>query len=235
MINDFDKVHKVRTKSDNSLVTDIDLKVEGEITRLIKKNFPEDDILSEETLYSGKGSSYRWIVDPLDGTHNYIRRIPLFGTSIAIEFKGSVVIGVIYMPFSNELYLGCKGKGSYLNGKRIRVSKRNIREATMIYDSNIIREKKKVRLLSFSKVGHKVFNLRMFGSTVRSLSYVAEGKVDLEIEYTDKIWDFAAGAILVEEAGGKFTDYKGNKWNANTKEYIASNGLIHKDILNLGP
>ena len=100
-----------------------------------------------------------------------MRSKPLFGTSIAIEFKENVVLGVIYMPFSNELYLGCKGKGSYLNGKRIRVSKRNIREATMIYGS---------------------------------VSYVAEGKVDLEIEYTDKIWDFAAGAILVEEAGGQF-------------------------------
>ena len=137
------------------------------------------------------------------------------------------------MPFSKETYVASKGKGSYLNGNRIYVSKKNIKEVALIYDSNIISEDSEVMLKHVKQLKKNVFIMRMFGSTARSLSYIAEGKADLEIEYTDKVWDFAAGAILIEEAGGKFTDHKGNHWNADTTNYIASNGIVHDEVLKI--
>ncbi len=230
LMDNFGKTIKIRKKGDRDLVTDIDKKAEEIIIKSIKKNFPEDDILSEESHYLSSGANFRWIIDPIDGTHNYIHNIEIFGTSVALEFEGKIVAGVIYMPWTDELYTAQKGKGAYCNGKRITVSRRKLREATMVYDSSI-RYNKKQMLKSLSALVDKVFNVRMFGSSVRSLTYLAEGKVDIEIEFNDKVWDFAAGLLLVEEAGGKATDFTGKSWNTDTQGYIASNGIFHKDIL----
>lgn len=228
----FGKVLKVKNKSDKSLVSNIDLKSEETIVDLIKKYYPQDDILSEENKYPLTGADFKWVIDPLDGTHNYIRGIGVFGTSIALAFRNEVVLGIIYMPITDELYIGQKEKGAYLNNKRIKVSKKSLKESVTVYDSSI-RYDKKPMLESLSRLVDKVFNIRMFGSTVRSLSYIAEGKAEVEIEYSDKVWDFAAGLLLVEEAGGKATDFAGGKWTLNTVGYVASNGVIHKDILKM--
>jgi myo-inositol-1(or 4)-monophosphatase len=233
LIENFDKDYKVKAKKDGTLVTEIDIKAEEEIAKIIKGKFPDDEILSEENVYPSKNAAFRWIIDPLDGTHNYIRGVNIVGTSIALEFNKKVVAGIIYMPFTRELYFASKNEGSCLNGKRIYVSKKSIKEVALIYDSNIISEDSEVMLKHIKKLKNNIFIMRMFGSTARSLSYIAEGKTDLEIEYTDKVWDFAAGAILVEEAGGKFTDHKGNTWNADITNYIASNGIIHDKVLKM--
>jgi myo-inositol-1(or 4)-monophosphatase len=233
LVENFNKIHKINRKQDGTLVTDIDLRIEEEIVKTIKKKFPGDEILSEENVYPLKGAHYRWIIDPLDGTHNYIRGVNIVGTSIALAFNKEVVMGIIHMPFTKELYFTSKGTGSYLNGRKIYVSQKHLKESTLIYDSNIINEQTEVMLEHLKKLKGKVFIMRMFGSTARSLSYIAEGKADLEVEYTDKIWDFAAGAILIEEAGGKFTNYKGNHWDINNTDYIASNGVIHDEVLKI--
>jgi myo-inositol-1(or 4)-monophosphatase len=233
LLDNFRKISKISKKKDGTLVTNVDLKMEKEILKTIKTKFPEDEILSEEGAYLSKGSPFCWIIDPLDGTHNYIRGINTVGISIALAFNKQVVMGIIHMPFAKELYFARKGRGSYLNGKRISVSKRKLKQSTLIYDSNIINEQTDVMLRHLKEIKGKVFIMRMFGSTARSLSYIAEGRADLEIEYTDKLWDFAAGAILVEEAGGKFTDHKGNPWNMKSKDYIASNGIIHNEVLKM--
>lgn len=232
LIDNFRKVIKVKSKKDKSLVTEVDLAAERKIAKLIKDNYPEDNILSEESQYHNFDSEFRWIIDPLDGTHNYIHQIEIFGTSIALEFKNEVILGVIYMPITEELYLAQKNKGAYRNGRRINVSKRSLREATMVYDSSI-RHNKGPMLATLEKIVDKVFNIRMLGSSVRHLSYLAEGKIDLDIEYIDKVWDFAAGLLLIEEAGGKATDFQGKKWSSNTEGYIASNGIIHQEILKI--
>ena len=237
--DNFGKPLTIKSKGDWSLVTDIDIQAEKKIIELIRKNFPEDDILSEEdeavgpdpgAISSGRG--FRWVIDPLDGTHNYVKKIPIFGTSIALEFNQEVVLGVIYMPLAREFYFAEKGKGTYCNDEKIEVSKRPLNQATMLYDSTI-RYSKKLMLESLGKIADKVFNIRMLGSTARSLSYLAEGKVDLEIEFSDKPWDFAAGLLLVEEAGGRATDLKGGKWSTRSSGYIASNGLVHDEVLSI--
>ena len=228
----FGKAIKVKSKGDRDLVTNIDKSCDKLILKLIKKHYPKDGILSEESTSVSSSSGFRWIIDPIDGTHNFIHHIEIFGTSCALEFKGEVVLGVIYMPWTNELYTAQKGKGAYCNGKRITVSKRRLKESTLIYDSSLRLDKKKM-LKSLGELADKVFNLRMFGCTVRSLTYVAEGKAEAEIEFNDKVWDFAAGLLLVEEAGGKSTDFKGRPWNTTTRAYIASNGIVHNELLSI--
>ncbi len=232
LIDNFRKPIKIKFKKDKSLVTNIDLAAERKIVKLIKDNYPKDNILAEESKYQTSNSEFKWIIDPLDGTHNYIHQIEVFGTSIALEFKNEVILGVIYLPVTKKFYIAQKNKGAYLNGRRINVSKRSLEEATMVYDSSI-RYNKELMLGSLEKIVDKVFNIRMFGSSVHHLSYLAEGKIDLDIEYNDKLWDFATGLLLVEEAGGKATDFQGKKWSSKTKGYIASNGIIHKDILKI--
>ena len=228
----FGTILKIKDKKDKSLVSNIDLKAERTIIQLVKQYYPMDGILSEESKEQTSKSGYKWIIDPLDGTHNYIHKIDIFGTSIALTFEEKVILGIIYIPSLNELYIAQKDKGAYLNGKKIKVSTRNLTETTLIFDSSI-RHRKKAMLGCLNNVVDKVFNIRMFGSTARSLSYIAEGKVDLEIEYNDKVWDFAAGLLLIEEAGGKVTDLEGKKWSLNPNGYIASNGIIHEQVLNI--
>ena len=232
LIDNFGKPIKFATKEDGSLVTHIDLKAEKLIIDLIKMFFPGDRILSEESKPKPSDAPFRWIIDPLDGTHNYIRGINIFGTSIALQYENEITAGIIYMPATNELYITQKGKGAYCNGRKLKVSKRGLNQATMIYDSSIWQDKKNM-LAGLSKTVDKVFNIRMFGSTARSLSYIAEGKVDLEIEFNDKLWDFAAGLLLVEEAGGKVTDFQGKEWGLHTRAYIASNGKVHEGVLKI--
>lgn len=229
----------IKNKGDRNLVTEVDLKAEKKIVDLIKKDYPKDNILSEETRYPTFDSDFKWIIDPLDGTHNYIRAIENFGTSIALAYKPvrrrggeQVILGVIYLPMSDELYFAEKNKGAFLNRRRITVSKKDLNQTTMIYDSTI-RLNKGPMLKYLDRLVDEVFNIRMFGSTVRSLTYVAEGKADLEIEYNDKPWDYAAGLLLVEEAGGQASDLKGNSWTLDSEGYIASNGRIHAKVLKM--
>ena len=232
LLDNFRKPLKVKNKKDKSLVTEIDLAAERKIVELIKEKYPQDNILSEENEFQTFKSDFRWIIDPLDGTHNYIHSIEIFGTSIALEFKGRMILGVIYLPLIDKLYLAEKDKGAYLNGRRMKVSQRKLENSTMVYDSSIRYHKKPI-LGTLEKIVDKVFNIRMLGSSVYHLSYIAEGKIDLDIEFNDKLWDFAAGLLLIEEAGGKATDFQGKKWNSKTKGYIASNGIIHQDVLKI--
>lgn len=230
--SNFGKVSGIKEKSDRNLVTDIDYKADEIITSTIKKYFDSDNIISEESSYNKKDSDYTWIVDPLDGTHNYIHNIDVFGVSIACAYKENGVIGVIYMPITDELYVAQEGKGAYCNGKRIRVSDKDLNQTTLIYDSSI-RMKKDEMLEKLHILSDKVFNIRMFGCTVRSLSFIAEGKAEAEVEFNDQVWDYAAGLLIVEEAGGLSTDFNGNRWNINTKGYIASNKVVHEPLIKI--
>ncbi|MFH1678089.1 MAG: inositol monophosphatase family protein [Candidatus Omnitrophota bacterium] len=227
----FGKINNIKSKGDRDFVTDLDLAAEKIIKEHIIRKFPKDCILSEENSLR-KESDLTWIIDPLDVTHNYIHNINIFGVSIALAFKEEVILGVISLPQEEGLYLAQKGKGAYLNGKRIFVSGRGLRQSTLIFDSSI-RYQKKLMLNDLGKLVDSVFNVRMFGSTVRGLAYIAEGKAELEVEYNDKLWDFAAGLLLIQEAGGRVTDLCGRGWNIRTKGYIASNGKIHDQVLAL--
>lgn len=235
LLERFGKIRRISEKKEGrrmTLVTDVDIEAERKIARLIHREYPHHDILGEESTAQRKKSDYRWLIDPLDGTHNYIRGIPLFGVSVALEYKGEVVLGVINLPYFNQLFEAQKGKGALLNGERIFVSKRNLPETIALYDSTL-RDDKGLKIFFLERLSKRIFTIRSLGSAAVHLSLLARGSVDLIVEYEEGPWDFSAGALLVEESGGRITDMEGHSWNPYMARYIASNGRIHDEVLKI--
>ncbi|MFH1353474.1 MAG: inositol monophosphatase [bacterium] len=231
--SNFGKAFHFETKDDGSLVSDIDIMAQRKIVSEIKARFPEDGVLAEEaTLPDSRNSTsgFLWIIDPLDGTHNYIKGIDIFGTSIAVCKGSEVKAGAIYLPMTDCLYRAVQGGGAFCNGEGISVSKRKMCDATMIFDSSLARNTEK-SFAALAKLHDKVFNIRMLGSTVAGLSHIANGRAELEVEFSDRVWDFAAGLLLVEEAGGTATDLDGGRCGLDTVGYVVSNGFFHDEIL----
>jgi len=232
LVDNFGEIERVDTKGVRDLVSNVDIAAENRIIEIIKAKYPDHGILCEESEGEVTDSEYKWIIDPLDGTHNYIYGIRIFGISIALERKGEIVMGVINMPFADELYWAEKGEGAYLNGKPIHVSERTMEDALVIFDSTLHTEKaSKTGFLS--TLVSKTFGLRITGSAVRNLTHIANGSADLVVEYSDKPWDFAAGGLMVEEAGGKMTTLKGDRWSPYVQGYLASNDKFHDEIVEL--
>lgn len=230
LLKNADKQKEIIEKDDWSYVTDIDPLAEKIVVDIIQSEFPGHGILCEEGSVPESSGEYLWIIDPLDGTHNYIRGIPHYGVSIGIVHKVNIVAGIIYLPLDNALYVSEKGSGAYKNEKRIHVSDRKeINTSTLSYDSSI-RYNPVLKPKVLTELGKKVFNVRMFGASTTLLSLLAEGKLDISVEFDDKPWDFAAGLSLVTEAGGKFTDFHGTPATYKTKGYVASNGLVHDEV-----
>jgi len=226
-------IDQVKKKADHSLATNLDQEAEEMIVKRIRSHFPAHAILGEERGLEGQlgaANEYLWIIDPLDGTHNYIRGIGIFGVSVGLFYKEHFISGVIYLPLTDELYVGERGTGAYKNEQKITVSKtKSLADSTISFDSDIKRNPD-LKLSLFKEISQAVFNVRMLGSTVRILSYLAEGKLDASIELTDSAWDFAAGACILQAAGGTITDLQGNPITYQTKGYLASNGLLHQDL-----
>lgn len=214
------------------LVTDVDLQVEGEIITVIREVYPDHSILSEEQGALLKDSEYKWIIDPIDGTHNYARRLPMFGVSIALEHQGKVVLGVIGLPYFDEIYTAERGSGAFLNGEKLSVSDVELDKSLMIYDTKL-RFDKEPMIGSLSDLVHEVFIIRMFGCATWDLCTIAKGQAEFSVDFTAKPWDIAAGALIVEEAGGRVTDLKGDNWNAYSAGFIASNSKVHEEVLNI--
>jgi len=225
------KIEEVRMKSYKDFVTSVDLKSEEIIVKTIKERFPEHTIYSEEMGTENKSSEYMWIIDPLDGTHNYMFNIPFFGISIALARGKDVLMGAVYLPAFDELFFAEKGRGAFLNGKPINVAPHKLPESLVLYDNQFHNHKD--MLPNFAKIAEKVFTTRIMGSAVCDLTSVARGYANARIFHKPKLCDFAAGALIVEEAGGKATDFQGNNWNIETKNLIASNGIIHNDLLQI--
>jgi len=227
------KEKNVSIKSDKSLVTDFDSQAEKIIVDIIRSEFPTHSIMAEEGNNTSFSNDYLWIIDPIDGTHNFIRSIPLYGVSIGVVHQNKFVAGIIYMPTDNELYFSEKGNGAFKNDTPIKVSnKTEINECTLSFDS-CLRKNSELKTDVLKTLAMKVFNIRMFGASTTLLTYLAEGKIDISVEFDDKPWDFAAGASLVTEAGGRITDFDGNDATYKTKGYICSNGCIHNDVMRI--
>jgi len=229
----FGKPIEISFKKDLSLITGIDFKAERIIIKLIKKNFPSHNILSEES--GGKtGEKYTWVVDALDGTTNYTKNFPFFSTSIALLYKRDLIMSIVFNPISKELYFAEKGKGSFLNGKRIKVGKQQTLSKAVIL---LNKGRTKKDFIKFHKILGKVGKLcrtfRFWGSLNLELCYIASGRIDGHIDVGSKLWDFAAGVLIIREAGGKVTDFNGQDWQIDTKNTIATNGKIHNQLLKL--
>lgn len=233
LMKNYGKVKYVKTKKNQSYFSNVDLESEKYIISNTRKKFPDHDIVSEESGRLNKKSDYRWYIDPLDGTHNYINKIPLFGVSIALEYKGEIIFGVINLPFYKEIYFAEKGKGSFLNNKRIKVSNISKLSKSFILADLAIRYKIKDQSRMLKKFKRKIYDFRSFGCAVSGYTMVANGNVESYITHLTNSWDVSAGALIVEEAGGKVTNHKGEDWKPNHGKFIASNNKIHNQLLKL--
>jgi myo-inositol-1(or 4)-monophosphatase len=228
--DNFGKINKIESKGDRNLVTNLDKKAELMIREEIQGAFPQHDILGEEGGRKNVNSDYLWIIDPLDGTHNYIRKINIFGVSIGIVYKNKFIGGVVYMPEEDELYSAEVGSGAYKNDKKISVSPYSkLNELSIAFDSSI-RYSPEIMLKVLGDLSKEVFNVRMFGSSVRTLTYIAEGNLDCAVEFHDRPWDFSGSVAIIEEAGGKLTDLRKKPLTYQTIGYVASNKVVHQQI-----
>ncbi|MBU1998249.1 MAG: inositol monophosphatase [Candidatus Omnitrophota bacterium] len=231
LADSFGKIKRIKVKGDRDLATNLDKQAEKIIVSKIKDKFPGHGILAEEGGGKNTGNDYLWIVDPLDGTHNYIRGISIFGVSIGVVYRGEFICGVIHMPMDDELYAAETGSGAFKNNKKILVSRNNrLKDSSISFDSAIRYAPKKM-LPVLGGLAKSCFNLRMLGSSARALSYIAEGRLDAAVEFFDFPWDFAGGVCIVREAGGEFSGLRGGKLLYNTKGYLASNGYLHNGLL----
>ncbi len=220
-----------------NLVTAYDRASETMIIDMIKRKVPSSSFLAEESGRSKeKGQAVLWIIDPLDGTTNFSRNIPFFSVSIAASVDGVVVAGVVFNPMLSELFVAEKDKGSTLNGKRLHVSKTSTKEKALLCTGFPIdtADNPLGTIDTIQRVLSEGYPLRRMGSAAIDLSYVAAGRYDAFWEACLAPWDVAAGVLILEEAGGKATDYFDNPINMNESgSVLASNGLMHPLMLEL--
>ena len=230
LLHYYGKKEAVKQKSNKTLVSIADIEANKAIIKTIKRQFPTHSILSEETGFEDNKSDYKWVIDPLDGTHNFLHNIPIFGTSIALEYKNEVILGVMHFPILCITAVAEKNKGAFLNGEKLKVSnKKNLNYALLLIDLSCPSRKEAVDFLE--KLIHKIIDVRNFGCALYSLLLIASGKCDGYVIPSTNEWDVAAGFLIVEEAGGKITGLQGKKYTFNQSKYVISNGKIHKKIL----
>ena len=230
------KVHvlDVMKKGPTDYVTEVDRKVEDIVFEEIKKYYPEDNFLGEESGHEVNNSDTTWVLDPIDGTTNFIHGIPHFSVSIGLCKDGVPIIGVIYDPFKNELFCAEKGKGALMNEKRIRVANCNSINSA-VFGMGIPYSKKNhsgeyietLRTLMDSRCG----SIRRLGSAALDLAYVASGRLDGFWEFNLNSWDIAAGSIIVLEAGGWVSDLQNSEDYLRSGNILAANLNLHKDVV----
>lgn len=217
----------------NNLVTEADHASEAAIISTIKERFPDHFILSEEAGEIKMDSEYKWIIDPIDGTINFANGIPICCVSIGLEKDGHMIMGAIYNPFINEFYFTEKGEGALLNDKRIVVStKTEVGSSCLVtgFPYSYL-EMENGPLQIFDKFIRRGIPVRRLGSAAMDLCWVAAGRFDGFYEHSLSAWDTAAGFLLVEEAGGKVTDFYGNPYSPYQRQLLATNGKIHEEML----
>ncbi len=217
----------------NNPVTEADHASERAIFKVIKSAFPDHYILSEEAGKIVQDSSYKWIIDPIDGTINFAHGIPLNCVSIAVEHNGEIILGAVYNPHMNELFLAEKKKGARLNDKVIQVStETEVTKACLVTGfPYTYLDMPNGPLEVFERLIRKGVPVRRLGSAAIDLCWVAAGRFDGFYEHKLEAWDSAAGYLIVEEAGGTVTDFKGDKFSPYQHKILATNGKIHEDML----
>lgn len=223
----------IKKKGAIDLVTEIDIAVEREFRATIAARFPGHDVLGEEAGSTNPNASHRWIIDPIDGTTNYVHGLALFCVSIALEIDGVLSVGVVYDPMADELFTAERGEGARLNGQRIHVTKTaDLGDALLCTGFPYsVREKPGHLIYGFAEFMRQSRAVRRLGSAALDLCYTAAGRFDAFYEESLQSWDIAAGALLVEEAGGRVTGTRGEPFTAHAGHVVASNGHLHGVVL----
>ncbi len=230
----FGKNFEIELKgSVTNLVTEIDKKSESAIIEFVKKNFKNHSTLAEESGYSKTDSEYAWVIDPLDGTTNFAHGLPIFSVSIGVQKNGETIYGVVYDVMRDAMYSAEKNCGSFLNGKKISVNKnsdlsRSVLVTGFPYD---VSENPNNAVEKFSAFLKSTRAIRRLGSAAIDFCYVAQGIFEGFWEVSLNPWDICAGKLLVEEAGGIVTDFSGNQINIDSKQILATNKLVHQEML----
>ncbi len=225
----------IQHKGEIDLVTEADREAEAAAVECIRSRFPGHDILAEEGDYGKSGASFRWIIDPLDGTTNFAHRFPWFAVSIALEQAGEVVAGVVFNPCSRDLFTASRGGGAFRNGVRLAVSSTERLDLAFLatgfpYDRKVSPVNNYDHFVNFQGAAQAC---RRAGAASLDLAWTAAGSFDGYWEMKLKPWDMAAGKLLVEEAGGTVTDFDGHPCDIFGAECLASNRLIHAEMLRL--
>ena len=235
ILDNLGKISKkdINYKMASDFVTRVDKESEEIIIKKIKKEFPDHHFLAEESFKEAATEEYRWIIDPLDGTTNYIHQYPVFSLSIALEYRKEIIVGVVYDPLREELFTAEKGGGAFLNKNQIQVSTIHSLKDCLITTGFPFRSKKfiDVYLELFKNVFQKISDLRRAGSAALDLSYLACGRCEGFFEIGLSPWDIAAGDVLIREAGGVITDFRGGKEYLITGNIVAGNPAVHKQLL----
>jgi myo-inositol-1(or 4)-monophosphatase len=237
LMHHFHQHLKIEYKGDADLVTAADRAAEVLIRERIRQQWPTHDVLGEEQGLSDQGSEYRWYVDPLDGTTNFAHGFPVFCVSIALEHQaleaeGKRIAAVIYDPTRDEMFSAEQGRGAQLNGEPIQVSKTAaLKESLLATGFPSQKRHKNPNIYFYHQITLHSHGVRRAGSAALDLCNVAAGRFDGFWEFNLKPWDTAAGVLIVEEAGGKVTRFNGGLFEINSRETVASNGLIHQALL----
>ncbi len=224
---------RISYKGEINLVTEMDRKSEQIVVETLLAAFPDHGILAEEEARIENASGFRWIIDPLDGTTNYAHGYPNFAVSIGLERENKVILGVVHDPMRDELFWAEEGKGAYLNGRRIRVSAaatliRSLLATGFPYD-RVTSERNNLNYFRALLMASQ--EVRRSGSASLDLCSVASGRLDGYWELKLHAWDVAAGSLIVREAGGKVSDFSGERFSIHDREIAASNGIIHDQMI----
>jgi myo-inositol-1(or 4)-monophosphatase len=222
----------VESKSPNDFVTQVDRQAEARIIETLLKAYPDHSILAEESGAQGS-SDYQWIIDPLDGTTNFLHGFPHFAVSIALSVKGKLQQAVIYDPLKQELFTASRGEGATLNNRRIRVSKQPNSDGALLGTGFPFREKQHFPAYQamFNEFFASAADIRRAGSAALDLAYVAAGRLDGFWEIGLKPWDMAAGALIIREAGGLIGDFAGNERYMETGNIVGANPKLFADMV----
>ena len=236
IIRDFGEIEnlQVSLKGPGDFVTASDKKVEKILINELQKARPSYSILSEETGQINNDKSFKWIIDPIDGTANFLHGIPHFAISIGLEHDDEIICGIVYDPIKDEMFVAEKGNGSYLNNQRMRVSSRSKLKDCIVFTGGprLDSKNKELALEEYKKFSSKILiPIRKLGSASLDMAYVAAGRCDGFWQRNLNYWDIAAGIILVKEAGGFVTDFEGENRYVENKTILATNSKINKEMI----
>ena len=236
IIRDFGEIEKLQVslKGPGDFVTASDKKVEKILINELQEARPSYSILSEEIGQINNDKSFKWIIDPIDGTANFLHGIPHFAISIGLEHDDEIICGIVYDPIKDEMFVAEKGNGSYLNNQRMRVSSRSKLKDCIVFTGGpkLESKNKELALEEYKKFSSKILiPIRKLGSASLDMAYVAAGRCDGFWQRNLNYWDIAAGIILVKEAGGFVTDFEGENRYVENKTILATNSKINKEMI----
>jgi myo-inositol-1(or 4)-monophosphatase len=233
LLKDFRKTQDNSRFSSKDAKSSWDKSSEFLIKNLIRGKYPDHSILAEESGHDKKDADFLWIIDPLDGTSNFVNCNPFFSVSLALQMKGKLALAAVHAPFLEESFFAEKDKGSFLNGKRIKVSSTDdIERSYIVTCEGGEKNKERTAKIRYTIVS-KALDLRKLGSAALECAWVAAGRADGFVTTKISPWDVAAGILLVQEAGGKVTDFRGKPWRARQGDLVVSNGKVHERLLGM--